>query len=63
MKGKWKVTCNPTDSGNYLYAVCRLRDVNEIEHSGNREYGSGYMASKEEAQSIADKLNSEEATE
>ena len=63
MKGKWKVTCNPTDGGDYLYAVCRLHDVNEIEHSGNREYGSGYMASKEEAQAIADKLNSEEVTE
>lgn len=47
MKGKWKVTCNPTDSGNYLYAVYRLRDINEIDHSGNREYGSKYMASKE----------------
>lgn len=63
MKGKWKVTCNPTDSGNYLYAVYRLRDINEIDHSGNREYGSKYMASKEEAQAIADKLNSEEVTE
>lgn len=58
MAGKWKVTCNPIGDG-YMYAVYRLRDVNEIDHSGNREFGSHYMRSKEEAQAIADRLNEE----
>ena len=58
MKGKWKVTCNPVGD-RYLYAAYRLRDVNEVDHSGNREYGSQYMTSEAEAQKIADKLNSE----
>lgn len=58
MKGKWKVTCNPVGD-RYLYAAFRLLDINEVDHSGNREYGSEYMASKEEAQAIAEKLNSE----
>lgn len=59
MKGKWKV------SRNYVmeetpYIVYRLRDVNKTHHSGNVEYGSDYMASKGEAQRIADRLNAEE---
>lgn len=59
MKGKWKVSCNPI-CGENKYIVVRLRDINEIDHSGNCEYGSEYMSSKEEAQILADKLNSEE---
>lgn len=59
MKGKWKVSYNPICCEK-KYIVVRLRDINEVDHSGNREYGSDYMASKEEAQILADKLNSEE---
>lgn len=59
MKGKWKVSCN-TICGEKMYIVFRLRGVNKTDHSGNREYGSEYMASREDAQVIADSLNSEE---
>lgn len=59
MKSKWKVTYNPMMESK-PYAVVRLRNTSECEHSGNREYGSEYMASREEAQAIADKLNAEE---
>ncbi len=59
MPGKWKVSYNPMLEEK-PYVVVRIRNLSEPEHSGNREYGSDYMASKEEAQAIADKLNSEE---
>lgn len=59
MKGRWKVNRNPM-AGDKPYIVYRLRDVNKIHHSGNMEYGSDYMASKSEAQAIADRLNEEE---
>lgn len=54
--GKWKVTCNSIGDG-YLYAVYRLRDVNEVDHSGNREYATDYMESKEDALKIASQMN------
>ena len=59
MKSSWKVTSNSI-CGERMYAVFRLRDASEVDHSGNREYAGGYVADREEAQSIADKLNEEE---
>ncbi|MBP1924625.1 hypothetical protein J2Z76_000478 [Sedimentibacter acidaminivorans] len=62
MKSKWKVTTN-TVCGEKMYGVYRIRNINEVDHSGNREMAGGYIESKETAQSIADKLNAEsEAT-
>ena len=58
MKGKWKVSKNPMSEKPYI--VLRVRDTDKVQHSGNVEYGSEYMASKEAAQKIADKLNEEE---
>ena len=41
-----------------LYAVYRIRDVDEVDHSGNREYWrGGWIESREEAQRYADKMN------
>ena len=37
MKSEWRVTCNDI-GGELFYGVYRLRDLNEIDHSGNREY-------------------------
>ena len=44
-------------TGERLYAVYRLRDENAIDHSGNREFATGYMEDKAEAQRIADRMN------
>ncbi|MBQ8283452.1 MAG: hypothetical protein IJX75_00005 [Clostridia bacterium] len=55
-KSKWEVTCNYV-AGDRLYAVYRLRDENAIDHSGNREFATGYMADKAKAQRIADRMN------
>lgn len=59
MKGKWKVTSNSIN-GEKMYAVYRLRDTSEVDHSGNREYATGYLDNRDEAAAIADKLNKEE---
>ncbi len=59
MRGKWKVTSNSI-CGAKMYRTYRLMDVNAVDHSGNREYAGGYVADREEAQAIADKLNAEE---
>mgnify|MGYP000845936981 FL=1 len=37
MKSEWRVTCNYI-CGGLVYNVYRLRDLDGIDHSGNREY-------------------------
>ena len=54
--GKWKVAKNPI-AGEYMYAVYWLRDVNEVDHSGNREYAGGWTNNREAAQIVANQLN------
>lgn len=43
-----------------MYQVYRIRDINGIDHGGNREYADGLYETKEEAQERADQLNAEE---
>ena len=59
MQGEWKVSSNFLN-GKQMFTVYRLRNVDEVDHSGNREYYGGYTDSKEEAQELADYLNSKE---
>ena len=59
MKGPWKVTCNII-CDRKQYQVYRLRDVDEVDHSGNREYGSDLMTDRYQAKELADRLNAEE---
>ncbi len=56
MKGPWKVTSNIL-GGQKMYAVYRLIDVDEVDHSGNREFATEYMDSKEKAKAVAAELN------
>lgn len=62
MHSEWKVTSNYINKNN-LYTVYRIRDNIEIDHSGNREFATGYMEDKEEAIKIAAKLNEKERIE
>ena len=62
ISSEWKVTSNRID-GVKVWAVYRLRDVSELDHSGNREYATKYMADKEKAEEIARKLNAGEKGE
>ena len=61
MKSKWKVTSNPIN-GTTMYAVYRLRDVDAVDHSGNREFAGEWTENREAAQVVADNLNREEVT-
>lgn len=56
---KWTVTSNFIGV-KYMYAVCRVKDPSKPIHSGNLEFATGYMDSKEEAERIAKNLNNEE---
>ena len=53
---KWKVTSQYIGDKK-MYAVYRNINDFEPDHSGNREYATGYLDSKEQAQRIADDLN------
>lgn len=60
MVGKWKVTS--TYIGNEkMYAVYRLKNTAELDHSGNREIATGYSSNRQEQMDIAAKLNQESA--
>lgn len=56
---KWKVTANPV-GGKMWYAVYRIRDIDEVDHSGNREYVGGYVEDRQEAEDLADFMNKED---
>jgi hypothetical protein len=57
--GKWKVTYQYIGNKK-MYAVYRLRDVNAVDHSGNREYAGGWTENREAAEVVADQLNEKE---
>lgn len=55
---KWKVTSNYV-GGKTLYGVYRTRDINEIDHSGNRENVGRLFESRDLAEALASALNEE----
>lgn len=59
MRSEWKVTSNPI-GGKTLYGVYRLLDINEVDHSGNREFAGDYIEDKQTAMLIAEELNEKE---
>ncbi|NLG57624.1 MAG: hypothetical protein GX540_04360 [Clostridiales bacterium] len=61
MESKWKVSSNLIGDTK-MYAVYRLLDVNAVDHSGNREYATEFMADREAARAIADRMNAEEGS-
>lgn len=56
MKSEWKVTSNLIN-GQKVYGVYRLRDINAVDHSGNRDYAGGYVDNREIAAIVAAELN------
>lgn len=58
MKSKWQITGQRVGNTD-IYQVYRLRDINAIDHAGNREYFSGTFDNEVAAQAVADKLNGE----
>jgi hypothetical protein len=56
MKGPWKVT-SQVIGDRKKYAVYRLIDINEVDHSGNREFAGEYIDDRHIAESVATSLN------
>lgn len=54
---KWRLTSIYID-GEKQFAVVRNYRDNEPDHSGNREYATGYMKDKKKAEKIVEELNS-----
>ena len=55
---EWRVSSNPI-AGRTFYGVYRIRDINDIDHSGNRETRGGWYETREEAERLAETLNEE----
>lgn len=56
MKGPWEVIANPA-GGAILYGAARLRNREEVKHSGNLEFHScGYLKDRNEAEVIAERM-------
>lgn len=53
---KWKITSQFLGEKKMFAVYRNLKDY-EPDHSGNREYATGYMESEEQAQAIADEMN------
>ena len=60
MKSEWKVTTNFFNDKK-MYGVYRIKNVAEVDHSGNREMFGGYVEHRYEAIIIAEKLNNAES--
>ena len=59
MKSEWRVTSNIIGDRK-MYAVYQIIDTSEEDHSGNRNFASGFLESREEAQALADILNEQD---
>lgn len=59
MPSEWRVTSQYIN-GKKMYAVYRLRNIAETDHSGNRLYATSYIAIREQAEHLAESLNNEE---
>ena len=55
---EWRVSSNPV-AGKTFYQVYRIRNVNGIDHSGNRETRGGLYESRMDAEKLAATLNEE----
>lgn len=63
MKSEWRVTTNhiATDEGRVpMYGIYRLRDVNAVDHSGNREELDRWFEDRDVAEDFCRAMNEEE---
>lgn len=60
MKSEWRVTSNIFGEKK-VYAVYRLKNVDEVDHGGNRERASEWLESRAEAEQIAREMNQQES--
>ena len=55
---EWRVTSQYINDVKH-YSVYRLRNVNAVDHRGNREFHGGWTTDKAAAEATARKLNEE----
>lgn len=58
MRSEWRITSQYFGESK-IWQVYRLRNVNTVDHSGNREFAEGIFETREEAEELAMKLNTE----
>ncbi len=56
---EWRVSANPV-GGRMLYGAYRIRNMKELDHSGNRETRGVLFADRTEAEEFVKYLNEEE---
>jgi len=56
LHSEWRVTSNFIGDEK-MYAVYRIRNINEVDHSGNREHAGGWMLYRQAAVELAAELN------
>lgn len=56
MESEWRVM-SKLIAGKKRYSCYRLKDVEEVDHSGNREELGRWLGTKKAAQVVADELN------
>lgn len=57
---EWRISTNVV-AGRKFYQVYRIKDLNEVDHSGNRETRGGYYERLLDAERLRATLNAEEA--
>ena len=62
VKSKWKISSQYL-CGKKVYQVYRIKDVNAVDHSGNREYAGKLTNDEAEAMALAERMNAEEETQ
>lgn len=62
MKSAWKISSQYL-CGRKVYQVYRIKDVNAVDHSGNREYAGKLTDDEAAALALAEQLNKERADE
>ena len=59
--GPWKVSSNFIGDRK-VYQVYRIKNTEEVDHSGNRECSGGYVTERYEAEKLAEILNQKEGS-
>ena len=59
MKSAWKISSQYL-CGRKVYQVYRIKDVNAVDHSGNREYAGKLTDDEAAALALANRLNTKE---
>lgn len=56
MKSEWRAQKTPVEYG-FVYQIYRIRDVNAVDHSGNREYSDRVFDDPDLAEDVARIMN------